>query len=104
MGGRIAPRCSLLGGMGWARGVAAGTAVGAGVFAVALLGSDLPTELEASIPRKVRLTTAAGLGAVFGLGFGIVRPLLPRDSTAAGVTYGVGWAMGSGSFPARSVG
>jgi hypothetical protein len=80
--------------MGWAKGVAAGTAAGAGVFAVALFGLRLPPEFETRMSRKARLATGAGLGAAFGLGFGIVRPLLPRDPTAAGVTYGVGWSMG----------
>jgi hypothetical protein len=89
--------------MGWAKGVAAGTAAGAGLFAVALLDSRVPPELEARIPRKARLTTAVGLGAVFGLGFGIVRPLLPCDPTAAGVTYGVGWSMGVWQF-SRAIG
>jgi hypothetical protein len=80
--------------MGWARGVAVSTAAGAGVSAVVLLRADLPPKFESRIPPKVRFTTAGGLGAVFGLGFGIVRPLLPRDPTAAGITYGVGWSMG----------
>jgi|GEM_PF-5215363 len=77
--------------MGWAKRVAAGTAAGAGIFAVALLDSRLPN--EPPIPRGVRLSTAAGTGAVFGLGFGIVRPLLPRHPTTAGAAYGVGCSM-----------
>jgi len=40
-------------------------------------------------PRKVVVAVLAAMGAVFGGGYGVVRPLLPRTPTAAGVAYGL---------------
>jgi hypothetical protein len=81
--------------MGWASGVAAGTAAGPGAVAgVVLVRTRLLTGRYAWMRRKTFLATAVGTGVPFGLGYGIVRPLLPKNPIAAGTTYGVGCSMG----------